>query len=422
MFNGLPLHFDEQSLHRNGDVGHHKQREGEEGQYFTEGRTADLFPFANTGDNTDREQQQVCGQDRTDQAAQDRSDEGGITDNGIYQGRQICGHTQQCDQKGRRDGHEHIKGGKVSDALLEQRTAVVLHDLQEALGPAQTLPPSNFKAGGLLIVQHGGVAIADLFALQNIVYGELDIFRKQEMLPAGLPVQDIPVDQKAGPGNGAAGAQKGAGVVQICCFPQEPEGIAGREPVGAVILRIAVAGKDPVPGAEALVHFCDIMFVKKVVRVKYEETVIILGPTQIGNMGIQLIQCITFSDQPLVEALEDRRAVFGGDPSGPVSAVIRYHIDIYQLGGIVAGFDALQQIADNFFFVSCRDHNGIPVGLTCRPVFLGRYDKCVQDIKKLIGIAQCKQDTDAGVEGHDPIHKSPPPFYNFIFADDMYSA
>ena len=59
-------------------------------------------------------------------------------------------------------------------------------------------------------------------------------------------LDDVIVDQKPGPGDGTACFEHHTRIVKIFRFAQEPQGIAGRNPVGTIVFGIAVAGKNTV--------------------------------------------------------------------------------------------------------------------------------------------------------------------------------
>ena len=100
----------------------------------------------------------------------------------------------------------------LADAL-EQAKAILHKDLQESSGPAQPLPPGLAEGHGLLVVEDGPGAEADLLALDDLIHGELDVFREQMELPAVDALHHFPAEEEAGAGDGAAGAQEHPGVV-----------------------------------------------------------------------------------------------------------------------------------------------------------------------------------------------------------------
>ena len=116
-----------------------------------------------------------------------------------------------------------------------------------------------------------GGAIADCFALNHAGDGEFDIFRQQMKMPPVVALDDLVGNQKARSGYGAACAQQHAGMVQVFCFAQKPQRIAGADPVGVIILGVSVACDNAVACVERLVHFGNIVFCQQVVGVENEE-------------------------------------------------------------------------------------------------------------------------------------------------------
>lgn len=126
------------------------------------------------------------------------------------------------------------------------------------------------KAGGLLIIEYGGGAIADLLTADDVMCGKLDILRKQEEVPAAALLQNAPGEQEPGAGHTAACTEHSARAVQILCLTQKPQTIAGGDPVIAIVFGIAVTGHNVVSGRKGLVDLPNIVRICHIVRIEYK--------------------------------------------------------------------------------------------------------------------------------------------------------
>ena len=88
------------------------------------------------------------------------------------------------------------------------------------------------------------------------------------VLPAIVGFNDLIGDHKAGAGDRAAGAAHHPRLVQIFRFPQKPQGITRGDPVGIVILGVAVAGDNRIAGIKNFVHFPNIVRIEQVIGIK----------------------------------------------------------------------------------------------------------------------------------------------------------
>src|SRR5699024_8914117 len=140
------------------------------------------------------------------------------------------------------DVHGHVKAGEAAVGYAAQEVLPVLaEDLEIAPRPAQALVPGLAEAGGLLVVEDGVVAVAYLEPAHDVVDGELNVLGQQVEIPAAAVAQDLLREEKARAGDGAARAELHARVVQKLRLAQEPERIAGGDPVVPEVLGVALA-------------------------------------------------------------------------------------------------------------------------------------------------------------------------------------
>ena len=95
----------------------------------------------------------------------------------------------------------------------DEPAAVLLEDLEVALGPAHPLPPGLAEEGGLLIVEDGLGGVADPDVPDHVVDGELDVLRQEEEAPAAAAAEDLIGEEEAGAADGAAGPRRHPGAV-----------------------------------------------------------------------------------------------------------------------------------------------------------------------------------------------------------------
>ena len=88
-----------------------------------------------------------------------------------------------------------------------QLRAVAAEDLEVALGPAQPLVPGLAERHGLLVVEHGVAAEPDGLSGADVVDRKLDVLGQQEEVPATGLLNDLPGEEEAGAGDGAARAE-----------------------------------------------------------------------------------------------------------------------------------------------------------------------------------------------------------------------
>ncbi len=370
MVNGLPLHLLDQSGQRDGDVCKHKDGEGKHVQQLLVGGDLDLLPLADDGQRAVEQQAQVEADHRGEGKAsgdlQDAlGDVGGLAPAGHAQ-HHVEGQHHHGQQHAGSHGHEHVVAGPgLAGGLAQeapgQGSAVIGIDLIESLGPAQALIPGLAEGGGLLVVDDSLVAVADAAALQGAAHGELDVLGEQVVRPAAVLPDDIGVNEEAGAGDVAVGTQEHTGEVEEAGLTQEPDAVAGGDPVGTEVAGIAVAGNGAVVTAvKDLVHLGGEVGVHQIVGV--EDHVAVVGVLALVGQGAEeVIQGVALALLVLVEALIHDGAGVPGNLGGVVGAVIGHHIDIQAVLGVVLIFQRLDQFCDHSRLVAGGDHGGVAV-------------------------------------------------------------
>ena len=278
--------------------------------------------------------------------------------------------------------------------------------LQIAPGPAQPLAEGLAEGGGLLVIQHGGGAIAHLFAANHVGNGELDILGQQEVVPAAALFQNSVGKQEAGAADGAGGAQTAAGAVEIPALPQEPQGVAGADPVIAVVFGVAVAGDDLIAVGEGLVDLRDIVGRQDIVGVQHQ--IAVEGRVVVLDAPQEVLQGVALAHLGGVVAEVDGGAVSAGHRAGQVGAVVGHHKDIHIFRRIVLGLDAVDEVADDGLLVAGGDQHGDAVGhrLTVGRVF---FPPRHGNIEELIGIAEEKRQHNGEIDDLKCGHRLRPP-------------
>ena len=123
----------------------------------------------------------------------------------------------------------------------------------------------------------------------------------------------------------AVGAQQGAGEVEEPGLPQEPDGVAGGDPVGREVLGVAVAGHRVIAPVKGAVHLGHEIRVHQIVRVKDKIPVIDVLSLFL-QAAEQVVHGIALAPALLVKALVDERPCLPGYGGGVVGAVVRHHI------------------------------------------------------------------------------------------------
>ena len=191
---------------------------------------------------------------------------------------------------------------------------------------------------------------------------------------------------------------------------QKPEGVAGGNPVGAVVFGVAVAGDHAKTGREGFVHLADIILIQEVVGVENEIAVKISSAVLLHHLIEQELEGIALAHPRFVLPHKDRGAGLLRDGGRPVGAVVRHHKDRNQLGRIFLSPDAFDQLADHCLLIPGRDHNRIPVGHDPRRAAGCLLHRTHQQIEKLIRIAEHKDRRNDKIGRKQIIHcQSPSP-------------
>ena len=190
---------------------------------------------------------------------------------------------------------------------------------------------------------------------------ELDILRQQVEPPAAGLVQNALGEQEARPAHGGAGAQPHPCAVEVAALPQEPQAVAGADPVVSVVLAVAVAGDDLIAVGEHDVHLLNVVRGEDVVGIEHEVAVKAVGIVGLDVLG-QEIQGVALTHIDVVEPLVHHGPVPPRDGGGVVGAVVRRHKDGEQGGVIRLLPETVQQPADDGGLVPRRDKHGVAVG------------------------------------------------------------
>ena len=133
-----------------------------------------------------------------------------------------------------------------------------------------------------------------------------------------------------------------AGVVEELRLAQEPQRVAGGDPVVAEVLGVAVARDDArSPREKTLVHLLDVVLLEHVVRV--EDEVAVEGPLreELVYAVEQIVEGVALAHVGGVEALEDYGPGVGGDARRVVRAVVGHDEGGHQAAVIGLALDAL---------------------------------------------------------------------------------
>ena len=147
--------------------------------------------------------------------------------------------------------------------------------------------------------------------------------------PAAVFTDNISRDEKSGARHRAAGTQKHPWEIQEPRLPQKPQGIAGADPVGAVVFGVAVAGDGgEIAAAGSIVHTPHKSAVHQIVRVKDEVACVILLQPRLPQAAEQEIQGVALTHAGRVKPLKHLRTRLAGHSGSGVGAVVRHHKNI----------------------------------------------------------------------------------------------
>ena len=393
--NGLPRRVVEKRDNDDGDIGEHEHREGDGVPHLLGGGAIDIVPLGDGGDDAQHKHGKIQAQEGLQQARGQNRPVAAVE--AVIDGRAQIHRDGSAGQHRRgHDVHGHIEAGEAApEDAPEQGRAVAAEHLQIAPGPAQPLAEGLAEGGGLLVIQHGGGAIAHLFAPDDVGNGELDILGQQEEVPAAALLQNPAGEQEARAADGAGAAQTAAGAVEVAALPQEPQGVTGADPVVAVVLGVTVAGDDLVAVGEGLVDLGNIVGGQHVVGVQHQ--IAVIGGVIVLDAAQQVLQGVALAHLRRAAAKINRRTVSAGHRTGQIGAVVGHHEDIHLVGGIVLCPDAVDEVADDGLLVAGGDEDGDAVGhrLTVRRVL---FEPRHGDIEELVGIAEEKRQHNGEID------------------------
>ena len=166
---GHPLDPLEEGHNRDGDVGHHEDREGEEvGEDAPLPLGVDVLALTHGGDDGENKEDDVHRHEGHDKRADAHGKLGVSRDEAVAKrpddevGRVHEGGEQRQDHAGS-DRHQHVVGGELPRANAVEEVPVIREEhLVEPLGPAHALYPGRLEGERLLVEELcRGVADAD---------------------------------------------------------------------------------------------------------------------------------------------------------------------------------------------------------------------------------------------------------------------
>ena len=230
------------------------------------------------------------------------------------------------------------------------------------------------------------MTVAYLQPAHDVVDGELYVLGQQVEVPAAAVVQHLAGEEEARAGDGAARAELHARVVQKLRLAQEPQRVAGGDPVVPEVLGVAVARDDAVALGEDAVHLLYVVLLEDVVRVEDEVAVEGALGEELVNAAQQVAQGVALADLRGVEALEDYGAALGRHPGRLIRAVVRDDEGRDEARVVALAPDALEQLADDRLLVPRRDQHGVAVRPRGSPAPV-LHQEGHEDVDELVGIA-----------------------------------
>ena len=273
--------------------------------------------------------------------------------------------------------------------------------LVETLCPALALVPRITERGGLLVVQDGRRAVRNTDALKDAASRELDVLGKKMPLPTAGLVDDVGSDEEAGARNGAAGMKVQTGLAKEFGLTEEPHGVTGGDPVGIIVLGIAVASGGLRAVVEGLVHLTEVIHIKDIVGVEHEVRLVPAVRIILVDDLERMVKRVALANLLGVEAFENRGAFGSGNLRRVVGAVVGNHEHVDQFLRVVLNFDGMNEIGDNRALVACGDDNGEAM-ILLRGDGLWTMNKNLNHVEKLVGVANRENKEHAQIED---VHK-----------------
>ncbi|CDB33093.1 unknown [Eggerthella sp. CAG:209] len=250
MLNGLPRGLLDQGNQRNRNVGDHEQRESEHVEDLLTSRCMDIVPFGKRGKRTEHKHEEREVKEAEEDRGKRRSDHdarGHYAGNAQHGDNRIESDGDDGQQHSRANGHQHVvacetRTLRVGENTLDQLPAISKEHLIKAFCPTEALIPRVAECQRLFVVEHSGRRIGNSTTADDRGSGKFDIFSEHMVLPAAHLIDDLRADKESRARNSAAGSQGKTSLRKVFRLAHEPYGIARGNPVGTVILRVAVAG------------------------------------------------------------------------------------------------------------------------------------------------------------------------------------
>ena len=272
--------------------------------------------------------------------------------------------------------------------------------LVKALRPAEALVPRVAEGRGLLVVEDGRGRVADAHALQDAVRGELDVLGEQVPLPTAGALDDVGRHEEARARHDAARVEREARLRQELRLAQEPYGVAGGDPVGVVVLGVAVAGGGLGAVVERGVHLAEVVHVEHVVGIEHEVGLVAAVGVLLADDLEAVVERVALPHLLVVVPGKDDGAGLAGHVGRVVSAVVGDDEHVDELLRIVLHLDGVDEVADDGALVAGRDDGGEPVVLL-RNELLGLAREHHEHVVELVRIADAEGEKHAEVEDID---------------------
>ena len=216
-------------------------------------------------------------------------------------------------------------------------------------------------------------------------------------LPAAGGLQDVGGDEEARARHGTGGVQREARLVQELRLAQEPHAVAGRDPVAAEVLGVAVGSGGLRTVIEGGVHLAEVVHIQHVVGVEDEERLVIAVGVLLPD-GLQaVIERIALPHQLVVAAGEHDGAGLAGHVGRVISAVVGDDEDVDELGGIVLHLDGVDEVGDDRLLIARRHHDRVAV-VGARHLLRCPARQHHEHVEKLVGIANSEGKKHAEIE------------------------
>ena len=210
--------------------------------------------------------------------------------------------------------------------------------------------------------------------------------------PSAVLADHVARDQEARTRYRAVDAQLGTRPVEEACLAQEPQRIAGGNPVITEVLGVAVTGQRRIlAGVEHLVHLADKVGIDQIIRIKHEKGIIGLLAFVLKDAVEQPVHRIALADLYLIETLIHGRTRLARHRGGAVRAVVGHDEYIQQVRRIILCFQAFDQVSDHALLIAGGNDRRISVQLCILSDLLTLSEQANCQIHELIGIGRSKK-------------------------------